>query len=313
MSGLSMSGLRLLAVHAHPDDESSKGAAAMAHYAAAGARVVVAVCTDGSRGDILNPAADLPENRRDLSAVRRAEIAKACDILGVEHQFLGFTDSGFPGPDQEELPEGCFARQSVATAAKPLVRIIRELRPHVIITYDESGGYPHPDHIMCHKVSVAAFEAAADPRRYPAAGIPWQPAKLYYHANFHRARFRALYAEMTRSHGDEMTSTQWQEHWGADHERFSWQDLPITTRVNCSEYFEVRELALLAHATQIDPDGFWLAYPAVAQRRAWPTEDFFLARSMVPTELPEDDLFAGIREDAPVLAAQPGAVLERGR
>jgi mycothiol S-conjugate amidase len=306
--GISRSGLRLLAVHAHPDDESSKGAAMMARYSADGVQVLVAVCTDGSRGDILNLAADRPENRGDIGAVRRAEIARACEILGVDHRFLGFTDSGFPSPEQRDLPAGCFAAQSVATAAEPLVRIIREIRPHVIVTYDESGGYPHPDHVMCHKVSVAAFDAAPDPGKYPAAGPPWQPAKLYYHANFHRARFLALHTEMQRRQSGRSTDVLWYEHWGEAHEKFAWQNLPVTTRVHCSDYFETRDMALLAHVTQIDPDGFWLAYPADVQRFAWPTEDFFLARSMVETELPEDDLFTGIISDDLVAASNLGSV-----
>ena len=289
----SESGLRLLAVHAHPDDESSKGAATMARYAAEGVQVVVAVCTDGERGDILNPAADRPENRRDIRGVRRAEIARACEILGIDHQFLGFSDSGLPGPGERWLPEGCFAGEPVATAAEPLVRVIRGLRPHVMITYDETGGYPHPDHVMCHKISVAAFEAAGDPGQYSAAGAPWQPAKLYYHANFHRLRFLALHAEM-RTRQATTGCLEWQEHWGEAHESYPWQDLPVTTRVECDDYFETRDRALVAHFTQIDPNGFWLAYPPDVQRSAWPTEDFYLARSMVDTTLPENDLFAGI-------------------
>ncbi|MBO0831501.1 MAG: mycothiol conjugate amidase Mca [Actinobacteria bacterium] len=287
------SGLRLLAVHAHPDDESSKGAATIARYAAEGVQVLVAVCTDGSRGEILNPAADKPELSRDLAAARRREIARACQILGVDHEFLGFTDSGFPDSGRYTLPDGCFARQPVSVAVEPLVRIIRQLRPHVMLAYDESGGYPHPDHIMSHKISIAAFEAAAAADRYPAAGDPWQAAKLYYHASFNRPRFRALHAEMNRRSSSD-GGMRWRESWGEAHESFPWQDLPVTTRIHCSDYFEKREMALLAHTTQVDPNGFWLAYPADVQRTAWPTEDFFLARSVVDTVLPEDDLFAGI-------------------
>ncbi len=206
-------GLRLLAVHAHPDDESSKGAAAMAHYAAEGVEVLVAICTDGSRGAILNPAADLPENRRDIRAARSMEVANACRILGVKHQFLGFTDSGLPKSGEAELLADCFARQTTADAAAPLVRLIRTMRPHVVITYDESGGYPHPDHVMCHKISVTAFNAAGDPAEYPSDGPPWQPAKLYYHAGFHRARFLALHEEMQRCQEARKAHAHMAEHW----------------------------------------------------------------------------------------------------
>src|SRR3954447_23575767 len=158
--------MRLMAVHAHPDDESSKGAATMARYSAEGAQVLVVTCTGGERGDILNPAMDRPEIKADLAAVRMAEMAKAREILGVEQRWLGFVDSGLPeGDPPPPLPEGCFAAQPLEIASEPLVRAVREFRPHVVLTYDENGGYPHPDHIMCHRVSVEAFDAAGDPER----------------------------------------------------------------------------------------------------------------------------------------------------
>src|SRR5580698_7826513 len=150
--------LRLMAVHAHPDDESSKGGATMARYAREGVQVLVCTLTGGERGDILNKAMELPEVRADLPAVRRAEMDKAREILGVQQRFLGFVDSGLPeGDPLPPLPPGCFALTPVAEAAEPLVRAIREFRPHVILTYDENGGYPHPDHIMTHQVTMAAF------------------------------------------------------------------------------------------------------------------------------------------------------------
>ena len=142
--------LRLMAVHAHPDDESSKGAATMARYAREGVDVLVATLTGGERGDILNKAMERPEIRADLAAVRRAEMARAREILGVRQQFLGFTDSGLPeGDPLPPLPEGCFALQPLEVAARPLVRAVREFRPQVILAYDENGGYPHPDHVKC--------------------------------------------------------------------------------------------------------------------------------------------------------------------
>ncbi len=189
--------LRLMAVHAHPDDESSKGAATMARYVRAGVEVLVCTLTGGERGDILNPAMERPEVRANLPAIRRAEMDAAREILGVRQQFLGFTDSGLPeGDPLPPLPAGCFALEPLESAAKPLVQAVREFRPHVMLTYDENGGYPHPDHVKCHEVSVEAFEAAADPDRYPSCGEPWQPLKLYYHLTFHRARIMALHEAM---------------------------------------------------------------------------------------------------------------------
>ncbi len=286
--------LRLMAVHAHPDDESSKGAATMAAYARSGVEVMVATMTGGERGDILNKAMDRPEIRANLARVRREEMARAREILGVRQQFLGFTDSGLPeGDPLPPLPEGCFALQELPVATAPLVRAVREFRPHVILTYDTGGGYPHPDHVMTHRVAVAAFEAAADPDRDPGTGDPWQPLKLYYFVSFHRARFTALHAEMEQR-GLESPYTDWLKRW--EERTADRPELQITTRVPCGDYFGLRDQALLAHATQIDPAGSWFACPLPVQQAAWPTEDYHLARSVVDTELPEDDLFAGVRE-----------------
>jgi mycothiol S-conjugate amidase len=158
--------LRLMAVHAHPDDESSKGAATMARYVDEGHDVLVVSCTGGERGDILNPRlADDIHIQRDLPRVRREEMARAQEILGVQHTWLGFVDSGLPeGDPLPPLPEGCFALEPLEVTTEALVREIRRFRPHVMTTYDENGGYPHPDHIMCHTVSMAASLRPATPR-----------------------------------------------------------------------------------------------------------------------------------------------------
>jgi mycothiol S-conjugate amidase len=286
--------LRLMAVHAHPDDESSKGAATMARYVAEGAQVLVVTCTGGERGSVLNPKMDRPEVWRDMATIRRAEMAAAREILGVDQAWLGFVDSGLPeGDPLPPLPEGCFGLQDVQTAAAPLVGLMRRFRPHVVITYGEDGGYPHPDHIMCHKVSVAAFDAAGDPERYPEQGDPWQPLKLYYHAGWHKARMLAIHEAMLAADLDSPYA-DWLKRLEAD----SVEDRGhlVTTRVECAEYFPVRDDALRAHATQVDPDGFWFHVPLELQERVWPTEDYELARSLVDSKVPEDDLFAGVRE-----------------
>jgi len=182
--------LRLMAVHAHPDDESSKGAATLARYVDEGVDVLVVSCTGGERGDVLNPRygreiTDLDEMR----AVRREEMAAAAAALGIRQTWLGFVDSGLPeGDPLPPLPGGCFALQPLEVAAAPLVALVREFRPHVMTTYDETGGYPHPDHVMCHRVSVEAFAAAADPERYRGTGEPWSVRKLYYDRPASRAR-----------------------------------------------------------------------------------------------------------------------------
>lgn len=289
-----MSELRLMAVHAHPDDESSKGAATMAKYADAGARVMVVTLTGGERGDILNPAMDIPEVRGRMAEIRRDEMAKAAEILGVEHRWLGFVDSGLPeGDPLPPLPEGCFALAPLEVSTEALVRVIREFRPHVMTTYDETGGYPHPDHIRCHEVSVAAYEAAGDYRRYPDAGEPWNVSKLYYIHGFLRDRMQMLQDEFAK-HGLEGPYAKWLEHWDPDRDLFAKR---VTTRVECAKYFPQRDDALRAHATQIDPNSFFFAAPMEWQERLWPTEEFELARSRVPVTLPETDLFEGVEVD----------------
>ncbi len=291
--------LRLMAVHAHPDDESSKGAATMARYACEGVEVLVATMTGGERGDILNPAMDRPEVKADLSRIRREEMARAREILGVGQRFLGFIDSGLPeGDPKPPLPEGCFALTPLAEAAAPLVQAVREFRPHVILTYDESGGYPHPDHIKTHQVAVEAFDTAADPDKYPGRGEPWQPLKMYYFVTFHQAKYVALHEELLRRGLESPYANifaEWQER-ARKRAELGIRELEITTKVPVAAYFEIRDQALLAHATQIDPNSSWFACPLDVQRAAWPTEDYHLARSLVDTELPEDDLFAGVLE-----------------
>jgi mycothiol S-conjugate amidase len=289
---MSSHGLRLMHVHAHPDDESSKGAASTAKYVAEGVDVHVATCTGGERGSILNPKMDRPDVLENIAEVRRLEMERAREVLGVRQDWLGFVDSGWPeGDPLPPLPEGCFATVPLEEATEPLVRLIRDFKPHVLTTYDENGGYPHPDHVMCHKVSVAAFEAAGDPERYPDAGEPWQPLKLYYHHAFHRDRTQALHDAMV-ARGLESPYAERLAEWEPDPEHAA----RITTRVPCAEYFPVRDRALLAHATQIDPDGAWFACPLDVHQDAWPTEDYELVRSLVDVTIPEDDLFAGVRE-----------------
>ena len=289
--------MRLLAVHAHPDDESSKGAATLAHYAAAGVRVLVVTCTGGERGDVINPVLKLQEGIADrIHQIRIDEMLRAAEILGIEHRWLGFIDSGFPQADEAtgelpDLPEGSFAATPLEVSGEALVAIVRDFRPHVMTTYDELGGYPHPDHIRTHEVALHAFEMAADPGSYPNSGAPWQPSKLYYNQQFSLERMLALDAAMSAQglaspYGDRIA--QFEES----------RPTRITTRVRCSEFFKQREEALRAHATQVDFDGPWFACPVEIQQSAWPTEEFELARSKVGTvNVVETDLFASVQAD----------------
>ncbi|SFD61041.1 mycothiol S-conjugate amidase [Actinopolyspora alba] len=285
--------LRLMTVHAHPDDESSKGAASTARYVAEGHDVMVVTCTGGEAGSILNPAMDKPGVVENMPEIRRREMAEAAEILGVHHRWMGFVDSGLPeGDPPPPLPDGCFANQPLEAPTEELVRIVREFRPHVLVTYDENGGYPHPDHVKCHEVSMAAFDAAGDPDRFPGAGEPWQPLKLYYGHGFSRRRMQ-LFHDSLLERGLESPYGEWLRKWDPSrqdpYER-------VTTQVECADYFEVRDDALRAHATQIDPNSRWFAVPLDIQRSVWPTEEYELVRSLVDTTLPEDDLFTGVQE-----------------
>ena len=281
--------LRLLTVHAHPDDESSKGASTVARYRAEGIPSTLVCCTGGEAGDILNPAMDRPEVRDRLPEVRMEELAQATAIIGYETvDLLGYHDSGMPDTPVNERPDN-FWNAPLDEAVEKLVRIIRRDRPQVIVTYgDDQRHYAHPDHLKVHDITLPAFDRAADPAWYPDAGEPWQPLKLYY-SEWSRTRILNLHAKYLEL-GLESPFSQWMERMDEDA-----QPDRITTRVPIAEHYEVREKALLAHATQIDPnESFWFGLPTEVARDAHPYDDYVLARSLVPTEVPEDDLFAGV-------------------
>jgi mycothiol S-conjugate amidase len=284
--------LRLLSVHAHPDDEASKGAGTVARYRAEGARSVLVCCTGGEAGDILNPALDTPEVRERLHEVRMEELARSAEIIGYDEVvMLGYRDSGMPGTPENEDPR-CFARADLDEAVGRLVEVIRRERPQVIVTYgDDQEGYPHPDHLRVHDITLPAFDAAADPDAYPGLGEPWQPLKLYYSA-WSRARMVAMHEKFVELGLESPFDTKWFDRPGQDHR--------LTTQVPVGEWYRVRADALRAHATQIDPTSpFWFGIPDEEAATVHPWEDYILARSLVDTEVPESDLFAGIRASVP--------------
>ncbi len=283
--------LSLLAVHAHPDDEASKGASTVARYRAEGVRTTLVCCTGGEAGDILNPAMDTPEVRARLDEVRRDELALSAQLIGYDRvAMLGYRDSGMPDTPENEDPR-CFARADFDEAVGRLVEVIRAERPQVIVTYaDDQEGYPHPDHLQVHDISGPAFDRAADPDAYPGTGEPWQPLKLYY-VVWSRARMLATHAKFTELGLESPFTEKW-------FERPS-QDDRITTQVPIDGHQDVRLEALLAHATQVDPTSpFWFGLPREVTRSIHPFDDYILARSLVDADLPEDDLFAGVREPA---------------
>ena len=279
--------LCLISVHAHPDDEASKGAGTVHRYHEDGVRTVLVCCTGGEAGDILNPAMDTPEVRENLAQVRRDELERSAAIIGFDEVvMLGYKDSGMPDTPENADPD-CFARAPLDEAVGRLVAIIRRTRPQVMLTYgDDQEGYPHPDHLRVYEVSMVAVDAAADKTQYPEAGEPWQIQKVYWSA-WSRARIDAMH-EAFLAHGIE---SPFDERWRS---RPS-QDHRLTTHIDVAGRYHVRAGALKAHATQIDPTSvFWFGLPDDVLESVYPQEDWILGRSEIPVDLPEDDLFTGL-------------------
>jgi mycothiol S-conjugate amidase len=291
--------LCVLSVHAHPDDEASKGSATIAKYHDEGVHTVLVCCTGGEAGDILNPAVDTPDVRANLPAVRLDELRQSAEAIGYDAlHMLGYHDSGMPDTDVNARADN-FANAPLDEAVGRLVRIIREERPQVILTYAEDREfYPHPDHIRVHEISVPAFDAAGDPNAYPDAGPSWQPLKMY-NMGFSRRRVLAMHEEFLRR-GEESPYTQWFERGFPD------RDMGYTTFVDVGDWLHRRRAALLAHRTQVDPEGHWMRLPDDAIREVFPWDEYVLAHSRVGTLPPadtEDDLFDGVRAESAARAS----------
>jgi mycothiol S-conjugate amidase len=292
--------LCLLTVHAHPDDEASKGPGTVARYRAEGIRTVLVCCTGGEAGDILNPKMDTPEVRADLPAIRRAELDASAAVIGYDDVvLLGYRDSGMPDTEPNAHPDA-FANAPLEEAVGKLVAAVRRARPQVIVTYPEDQReYRHPDHLRVHEISAAAFDAAGDPGRYPEAGPPWTPSKLYYTV-WPRQRMREMHEKFLELGLKSPYDEKWLARLGRDE--------PTTTSVGLDGFTSVRGEALRAHATQVDPASpFWFGLPDDVLEKIYPYDDYFLAESRVPgvpagapgEVVPEGDregdLFAGLR------------------
>jgi len=284
--------LVLLTVHAHPDDESSKGAGTVARYRAEGVRTVLVTCTGGEAGDILNPAMDRPEVKERIAEVRRDELERAAAIIGYDEVvWLGYRDSGMPGTPANEDPR-CFARAPLDEAVGRLVTVMRRTRPHVVVTYPTGQrGYPHPDHLRVNEISELAFDAAGDPERFPWAGPPWQARKLYY-VTWSVKRMQLTH-DTFLSLGLESPFSE--ERLQGMRDALARDDGAPRTRVDIRGYAHVQREALLAHATQVDPASpHWFGLPPEVADELYPYDDYVLARDLVGQGGPEDDLFAGI-------------------
>jgi N-acetyl-1-D-myo-inositol-2-amino-2-deoxy-alpha-D-glucopyranoside deacetylase len=287
---------RLLLVHAHPDDETIGTGATMAKYAAEGAHVTLVTCTLGEEGEILVPElAHLAADKEDgLGPHRIEELAAAMRALGVDdHRFLGgpgrWRDSGMMGLPTNDRPD-CFWQADPQQTVAELVAVMREVRPQVVVTYNEFGGYGHPDHIQAHRVAVAAFDAAGDAGRFPDAGAAWQPTKLYFTAfptSYLRMGFEAL-KEMGEEAPFGVTSP--------DELNFGDPDESVTTRIDARDYLDAKADAMRAHATQIQVHGPFFALSNNIGQRAFGYEHYRLIRGGTPPAAGEveEDLFAGV-------------------
>ncbi len=285
--------LTLLTVHAHPDDESSKGPATVAKLHDRGVRSVLVTCTGGEEGDINNPAMDRPEVKENLAQIRREELDKAIKIIGYDRLYLlGYRDSGMPGEESNSNPDS-FAQAPLEEAGDKLIEIIRREKPQVMVTYHEDqAGYPHPDHLKVHDISIYAYDRSGDPSYRPELGEAHRISKIYYSA-WASGRVRAFHEKFLELGIKSPFTEDRLNRLGNDDE--------ITTRIDVRGYFRIRKDALLAHATQIDPkSNFWFGLPDEVSEEVWPWEDYILARSAIgntkPEEGFEEDLFAGLED-----------------
>jgi LmbE family N-acetylglucosaminyl deacetylase len=290
-AGRGQPGVMLLVVRPHPDDESSATGGLLAYYHARGVQTGVVICTGGEEGEIHDPALDPVADRPRLRTIREQELRHACALLGVaELRLLGYRDSGMPGtPANQHLD--AFAQAAPGEAVGRLVRIIRELRPRVIVTEPPGGSYAHPDHVMCHQVSLEAFHAAGDARAYPEAGPAWPAAKLYAIAQIDDGQWEALQPAFHAAGFDVGGRRRSKPRaCGTGPET-------ATVALDVRPYSEIQRQALLAHRTQIPPESFWRRLPAALYRRAFATA--YLIR-LHPPAAPgeyEQDLFDGLHRN----------------
>ncbi len=282
----------ILTVHAHPDDEASKGAGTIAKYHAQGVHTVLVCCTGGEEGDILNPAMDTEEVKANIGAVRMKELDAAAKVIGYDEVvLLGYRDSGMAESEANKNPE-CFAQAPLDEAVGRLVAIIRRTRPQVIVTYgDEQTRYPHPDHLRVHEITLPAVEAAADASQYPEAGEPWEVAKIYYTAWSYK-RMVQMHEKFLELGIESPFSADWFKNRQPEPDANG-----PTTSIDLAGFEDVRQDALLAHATQIDPTSpFWFGLPKEVMRTIHPFDDYVLARGPRGDGDVESDLFAGLEE-----------------
>lgn len=283
-----MSSLALLGLYAHPDDEQVMSGV-FARAAAEGMRTGLICATRGEMGEIADPTLATPEN---LGAVREGELRAAATVIGVKHLwFLDYKDSGMMGTQPNDDPTNFF-RSDEKEALGKIVKIVREFKPDVMVTFDPTGGYGHPDHLTINKLATAAFTAAADPQLYPEAGEPWQAARLFYSA-LPRSVFKTMMELIEAGNMD--TGFR-----GLDPEKFGVPDEAITNVIDVEEWAAQKERSLRHHRTQMDPNSPFEKLPEQYMREWRNTERFMLAAGKPMPQDPsaQGDLFAGLRSES---------------
>ena len=279
-----MSTKRLLGAFAHPDDEGIVSGALL-QYSTSGVETGLVCATRGEVGEIADPALATPEN---LGQVREGEMRAAAEVLGVHNLwFLDYRDSGMAGTPENAEPRA-FAQASAAEVVGKLVKIIREFRPQVIVTFDESGAYGHPDHIAIYRYTTSAFHAAADAVQYPDLGPAHSVSKLYY-SSFPRSALRAI--------GEWMSTQNYEGSFsGLDPEKLGMPDEQINVWLNVEPWREQKDRSRSMHRTQLDPNNLMAKIPEEIQRNWRSHECYQLAASRVGPDVPgENDLFARIQ------------------
>jgi len=283
----------LLAVHAHPDDESSGTGGLLRLAADQGHFTVLVTCTNGELGDVKDRSLQLrpldnPADRKKLGVARQGELRRAADILGVATLYmLGYHDSGMDGWNTNHAPEAFF-KVDLQEATRRLVTIIRAHRPHVVVTYDENGGYGHPDHVMTHRVTMAAVQAAAQGDQFPDSGPVWSVPKVYYTAWSRSEMMRVFKALHYLGRKTPLRDPEFDPH------RFGCPDELITTRIDVRPVMREKWRALFAHRSQMAWHDFFWWFLRLTGRWLYAYESFRCVRSPEPIISGETDIFAGL-------------------
>jgi len=293
----------LMTVHAHPDDETIGTGGTMAKAVRAGHRVVLVTCTRGEQGEIVVKDMDTPDNHRRLGEIRAGELEAAMGVLGVtEWENLGYRDSDMMGREGNNDPR-TFWQADLDEAAKRLTWLIRRYQPDVVTTYNAFGGYGHPDHIRVHDTAIRAVPRAGDPNWYPEQlenGLePWTPKKFYEQAmpESIRKKMNERLVELGVETGWVPPKDATPEQLAEYEERMKQMLTPddqITTWVDISDVLEAKWEAIQKHVTQINMDFPFMKLGFEGWKEFWGRETYVLRDSMVETEKPESDVFAGL-------------------